>query len=70
MNLYEIVIEVLEYANEGKMNLDDEMSRQSIAAEVYDLFYENQVYSPYVDSGYIEDLKEYWHFREDLNEDE
>ncbi len=51
MNLYEIVIEVLEYANEGKMNLDDEMSRQSIATEVYDLFYENQVYSPYVDSG-------------------
>jgi|TARA_X000001388_G_C2232725_1_gene123839 hypothetical protein len=69
MNLYDIIMEVLEHADESKMTLDDEMSRQSIATEVYDLFYENQVYSPYVENGYIDNLQEYWHFREDLDEE-
>ena len=44
------------------------MSKQLIATDIYDLFYENQVYSSYVDSNYFEDIKDYWHFKEDLYE--
>ena len=52
------------------MSLDDEMCRETIANEIYDLFYEYQVYSPYFDTGYMGDLKDYWEYRKDFDEDE
>ena len=70
MNLYEIVVEVLEHADGENVGIDDEISRESIATEVYELFYENQVNSPYADNGYIKNLEEYGHFREDFDENE
>ena len=70
MNLYEIVVEVLEHADGENVGIDDEISRESIATEVYELFYENQVISPYADNGYIKNLEEYWYFREDFDENE
>ena len=70
MNLYDIVVEVLEHANNEKMSIENEISRESIATEIYELFYESQVYSPYASNGYIENLDEYWQFREDFDEDE
>tara|TARA_R100001443_G_scaffold52460_1_gene64139 strand:- start:6061 stop:6270 length:210 start_codon:yes stop_codon:yes gene_type:complete len=69
MNLYDIVIKVLENADENDMSLKDDMSKQLIATDIYDLFYENQVYSSFVDSTYLEDIKDYWHFKEDLYEE-
>jgi hypothetical protein len=44
MNLYEIVMEVLEHADDNGMSIKDDMSKQSIATEIYELFYESQVY--------------------------
>ena len=70
MNLYEIVMEVLEHADDNEMSLSNDMTKQSIATEIYELFYESQVYSNFVDSGYIMDLSDYWQFRQDLDEDE
>tara|TARA_R110002020_G_scaffold307534_3_gene523356 strand:- start:886 stop:1098 length:213 start_codon:yes stop_codon:yes gene_type:complete len=70
LNLYEICIEVLEHANDSKKNLDSDIDIQSIATDIYDLFYEHQVYTTSVDTGYLMDLKEYWDFKQDLNEDE
>ena len=70
MNLYEICLEVLKHASESKINLEDEMSRETVATEIYDLFYEYQTYSPYLDSGYLGDLKDYWDYKQDLDEDE
>jgi len=70
MNLYEIVMEVLEHADDNGMSLEDDMSKQSIATEIYELFYESQVYSSFIDSGYMGDISDYWQFRQDLNEDE
>jgi len=70
MNLYEIVMEVLEHADDNDMSLSDDMSKQSIATEIYELFYESQVYSNFVDSGYMRDVSDYWQFRQDLDEDE
>ena len=46
------------------------MSRETVATEIYDLFYEYQTYSPYLDNGYLGDLKDYWDYKQDLNEDE
>jgi len=70
MNLYEIVMEVLEHADDNEMSLSNDMTKQSIATEIYELFYESQVYSNFVDSGYLMDLSDYWQFRQDLDEDE
>lgn len=70
MNLFEVCLEVLEHADEIEMSLDDEMCRETIANEIYDLFYEYQVYSPYFDTGYMGDLKDYWEYRKDFDEDE
>tara|TARA_R100001129_G_scaffold52_1_gene91 strand:- start:12609 stop:12821 length:213 start_codon:yes stop_codon:yes gene_type:complete len=70
MNLYEIVMEVLEHADDNGMSIKDDMSKQSIATEIYELFYESQVYSSFIDSGYMNDLSDYWQFRQDLDEDE
>lgn len=70
MNLYEICLEVLKHASESEINLDDEMSRETLATEIYDLFYEYQTYNPYYDSGYLVDLKDYWSYKQDLDEDE
>ena len=70
MNLYEICLEVLKHASESKINLDDEMSRETLATEIYDLFYEYQTYNSYCDSGYLVDLKDYWSYKQDLDEDE
>ena len=70
MNLYEIVMEVLEHADDNDMSLSNDMTKQSIATEIYELFYESQVYSNFVDSGYLMDLSDYWQFRKDLDEDE
>jgi|TARA_R100001463_G_scaffold108523_1_gene163059 hypothetical protein len=39
------------------------MDVQLIATEIYELFYEHQMYP-------IDDLQEYWNFKEDLDEDE
>ena len=46
------------------------MSRETLATEIYDLFYEYQTYNPYYDSGYLVDLKDYWSYKQDLDEDE
>jgi hypothetical protein len=70
MNLYEIVMEVLEHADDNDMSISDDMSKQSIATEIYELFYESQVYSSFIDSGYMSDISDYWQFRQDLDEDE
>ena len=69
MNLYEITMEVLEYASDNDISIDDEMSRQDIATQIYDLFYDYQVYSADSTEGYLFDLQEYWHYRDDLNEE-
>ena len=34
MNLYEIVMEVLEHADDNDMSIKDDMSKQSIATEI------------------------------------
>ena len=70
MNLYEIVIEVLEHADDNGMSISNDMSKQSIATEIYELFYDSQVHSSYIDSGYIRDIRDYWQFRQDVDEDE
>ena len=70
MNLYEIVIEVLEHADDNGMSISNDMSKQSIATEIYELFYDSQVYSSYIDSGYMQDVSDYWQFRQDADEDE
>ena len=70
MNLYEICIQVLEHANDSNRNLDNDMDVQAMATEIYDLFYEHQVYANSIDTGYLMDLKEYWGFKEDLDENE
>lgn len=46
------------------------MSRETLATEIYDLFYEYQTYNSYCDSGYLVDLKDYWSYKQDLDEDE
>jgi hypothetical protein len=63
LNLYEICIQVLEHANNCNRNLDNDMDVQLIATEIYELFYEHQMFP-------IDDLKEYWGFKEDLDENE
>ena len=63
-------MEVLEHADDNGMSINDDMSKQSIATEIYELFYESQVYSSFIDSGYINDLSDYWQFIQDLDEDE
>lgn len=70
MNLYDICIEVLEHASNNDMSIEEDKSREEIATDIYDLFYEYQLYSPYVDTGYINDLEEYWGYRQDIDEDE
>ena len=70
MNLYDICLQVLEHANESDANLDNDITRESIATEIYELFYEYQMYSPYIDTGYLGDLKDYWDYKQDLDEDE
>tara|TARA_R100001082_G_scaffold29586_1_gene14846 strand:- start:4141 stop:4299 length:159 start_codon:yes stop_codon:yes gene_type:complete len=52
------------------MSIEEDKSREEIATDIYDLFYEYQLYSPYVDTGYINDLEEYWGYRQDIDEDE
>ena len=47
MNLFEVCLEVLEHADEIEMSLDDEMCRETIANEIYDLFYEYQTLYPF-----------------------
>jgi|TARA_R100001126_G_C4863803_1_gene168970 hypothetical protein len=39
------------------------MDVQLIATEIYELFYEHQMFP-------IDDLQEYWNFKEDFDEDE
>ena len=63
MNLYEICVQVLEHANNCNRNLDNDMDVQLIATEIYELFYEHQMFP-------IDDLQEYWGFKEDLDENE
>ena len=63
MNLYEICIQVLEHANNSNRNLDNDMDVQLIATEIYELFYEHQMFP-------IDDLQEYWNFKEDFDENE
>jgi len=70
LNLYDICLQVLEHANASESNLEDDMVRESIATEIYELFYEYQMYSPHIDTGYIEDLKDYWNYKQDLNDNE
>jgi len=70
LNLYDICIEVLEHASNNDMSIEEDKSREEIATDIYDLFYEYQLYSPYVDTGYINDLEEYWGYRQDIDEDE
>ena len=69
MNLYEVCIKVLEYANENENKLDDSLSREYIANEIYELFYEYQVYSDKFDTGYIEDVKDFWNYKNRFDED-
>lgn len=69
MNLYEVCIQVLEDANENKNKLDDSLSREYIANEIYELFYEYQVYSDKFDTGYIEDVKDFWNYKNRFDED-
>jgi len=69
MNLYEVCIQVLEDANENENKLDDSLSREYIANEIYELFYEYQVYSEKFDTGYIEDVKDFWNYKNRFNED-
>ena len=66
MNLYEVCIQVLEDANENENKLDDSLSREYIANE---LFYEYQVYSDKFDTGYIEDVKDFWNYKNRFDED-
>jgi hypothetical protein len=70
LNLYDICLEVLEEASSSKKNLDNEMDVQSIATDIYELFYEHNLYHDNVDVSYLGDLKDYWDFKEDLDEDE
>ena len=70
MNLYELVMEVLDYADENGLSISDDMAKESIATEIYELFYENQVYANVVDGEYITNLSDYWQFKQDLDEDE
>jgi|TARA_R110000822_G_scaffold252206_1_gene378883 hypothetical protein len=69
MNLYEVCIQVLEDANENENKLDDSLSREYIANEIYELFYEYQVYSDKFDTGYIEDVKDFWNYKNRFDED-
>jgi hypothetical protein len=69
MNLYEVCIQVLEDANENENKLDDSLSREYIANEIYELFYEYQVYSDKFDTGYIEDVKDFWSYKNRFDED-
>ena len=69
MNLYEVCIQVLEDANENENKLDDSLSREYIAHEIYELFYEYQVYSEKFDTGYIEDVKDFWNYKNRFDED-
>ena len=69
MNLYEVCIQVLEDANENENKLDNSLSREYIANEIYELFYEYQVYSDKFDTGYIEDVKDFWNYKNRFDED-
>ena len=69
MNLYEVCIQVLEDAKENENKLDDSLSREYIANEIYELFYEYQVYSDKFDTGYIEDVKDFWNYKNRFDED-
>jgi hypothetical protein len=69
MNLYEVCIQVLEDANENENKLDDSLSMEYIANEIYELFYEYQVYSEKFDTGYIEDVKDFWNYKNRFDED-
>ena len=69
MNLYEVCIQVLEDANENENKLDNSLSREYIANEIYELFYEYQVYSYKFDTGYIEDVKDFWNYKNRFDED-
>jgi hypothetical protein len=70
LNLFDICMEVLEHAYDLEMNLEDEVCRESISTEIYDLFYEHQVYPHHSNNGYIGDLKEYWDYKQDLDEED
>jgi hypothetical protein len=50
--------------------IEDEVCRESISTEIYDLFYEHQVYPHHSNNGYIGDLKEYWDYKQDLDEED
>tara|TARA_R100001377_G_C3188905_1_gene109724 strand:- start:1056 stop:1256 length:201 start_codon:yes stop_codon:yes gene_type:complete len=66
MNLYEVCIQVLEDANKTNVKIDDDISREYLANEVYELFYEHQVFEEVNSRGTMEDLKDYWDFDGEL----
>jgi len=66
LNLYEICMTVLERAVDGNVDFEDEMSRQNIANDIYDLFYE---YELMCDVSINKDnINEYWTHKDDVYE--
>ena len=70
MNLFDICMEVLEHAHDLEMNISDEKCREIVATEIYDLFYEYQAYPQPYDMSHVGDIKEYWEYKRDFDEDE
>jgi hypothetical protein len=70
LNLFDICMEVLEHAHDLEMNISDEKCREIVATEIYDLFYEYQAYPQPYDMSHVGDIKEYWEYRRDFDEDE
>ena len=68
MNLYEICMAVLERAVDGNVDFKDEMSRQNIANDIYDLFYEYELMCDV--SINRDNINEYWTHIDDVYEAE
>jgi|TARA_R110000803_G_scaffold44601_3_gene94285 hypothetical protein len=59
MSLFDICIQVLDDASDNGYELNSEPTREYIANEIYDRYYNNRL--PVIpDTGYIEDIKDYY----------
>ena len=62
MNLFEICMQVLEEARDSDLDLNNGITCENIASEIYELYYENSklVNSNLSDTGYFVDVKDYY----------
>lgn len=69
MNLYDVCMQVLDGAGEADVDLKDDMTKEYLANEIYELYYEYQIYSEKDNIGYVEDLKQIKKYSQAIDED-